>query len=513
MTNHYCFRNVGEALPVLCRDLLEKGQEVESRAGNTKELTFVNIELTHPMEREVLLPSRKASYPAQIAETMWVLAGRNDMQFLSKYLPRAKQFSDDGLVWRAGYGPRLRSAGYSVAHAGLKPTDPLWNVVDLLRRDPETRQAVIGIWSNNLDSGVKSLDIPCNNWLHFLARDGKLNLHVATRSNDLIWGWSGINQFEWSALLQLVAELTGLDVGSLHFSISSLHLYERHYEKASKIGADRPQPRESLPVLFGVHSETTRAELAKAFDLWFRLEGESGQARRGASLLGVWQDAIQLSRGNNVFLDERETFPAYVLQALTGSPLKKGQQLGRVGFVTPLLYAQRPGEDHAQNAFRSEVINLHAEKDAAYGNSWCKRGEMLSILPNIARKVDRLEGGAETGDETQLDTAIDLFVYMVKYDLWKAYDRKPGENLKLSEVESALWKGELLGPGEHTSDRELVRHCVRQFEATIRLVEHDPTDPRARVFITALCGYAAQLAYTRWLAHQDGTPNTEAVNQ
>ena len=520
MTNHYCFRNVDEALPVLCRDLLEKGEEVESRAGSTKELTFVNIELTHPMEREVLLPSRKASYPAQIAETMWVLAGRNDMGFLSKYLPRATEFSDDGLVWRAGYGARLRNAGVRInddiydPRFALESVDPLWNVVDLLRRDPKTRQAVIGIWSNNLDSGVKSLDIPCNNWLHFLARDGKLNLHVATRSNDLIWGWSGINQFEWSALLQLVAELTGLDVGSLHFSISSLHLYERHYEKASKIGADRPQPRKSRPVPFGVHSETTRAELAKSFDLWFKSEGESVQAGRAPGLLGVWQGVVQLSRGNDVCLEKGETFPPYAIQALNESPLKKGQQLGLVGGVTPLLYIQRPGEDrHAQSAFRSEVINLHAEKDAAYGNSWCKRGEMLSILPNIARKVDRLEGGAETGDETQLDTAIDLFVYTVKYDLWKAYDRKPGENLKLSEVENSLWKGELLGLGEHTSDQELVRHCVRQFEATIRLVEHDPTDPQARVFITALCGYAAQLAYTRWLAHQDDTPNTEAVNQ
>ena len=520
MTNHYCFRNVDEALPVLCRDLLEKGQEVESRAGNTKELTFVNIELTHPMEREVLLPSRKASYPAQIAETMWVLAGRNDMGFMSKYLPRATEFSDDGLVWRAGYGTRLRDAGIRINDGiydprfALESVDPLWNVVELLRRDPETRQAVISIWSNNLDSGVQSLDIPCNNWLHFLARDGKLNLHVATRSNDLIWGWSGINQFEWSSLLQLVAELTGLDVGSLHFSISSLHLYERHYEKAAKIGSDRPPLRYGMPVKFGVHSETTRWELEYFFDLWFKFEGAKGpEMRRGASLLGVWQDVVHLSRGENVFLGEGETFPSYAIQALNESPRKKGRLFGLV--LTTTLRKPGPSRKnhYMQNAFRSEVINLHAEKDAAYGNSWCKRGEMLSILPNIARKVDRLEGGAKTGDETQLDTAIDLFVYTVKYDLWKAYDRKPGENLKLSEVENSLRKGELLGLGEHTSDKELVRHCVRQFEATIRLVEHDPTDPQARVFITALCGYAAQLAYTRWLAHQDDTPNTEAVNQ
>ena len=510
--NHYCFRNVDEALPVLCRDLLEKGQEVESRAGNTKELTFVNIELTHPMEREVLLPSRKASYPAQIAETMWVLAGRNDMGFLSKYLPRATEFSDDGLVWRAGYGTRLRNAGVRInddiydPRFALESVDPLWNVVDLLRRDPKTRQAVIGIWSNNLDSGVKSLDIPCNNWLHFLARDGKLNLHVATRSNDLIWGWSGINQFEWSALLQLVAELTGLDVGSLHFSISSLHLYERHYEKASKIGADRPQPRKSRPVPFGVHSETTRAELAKFFDLWFRFEGGSAQVSRSASLLGVWQDAIQLSHGNNVFLCEGETFPAYVLQALTGSPLKKGQQLGRVVFVTPLLNIQRPGEDHhAQNAFQSEVIKLHRDKDAAYGDSWCKRGEKFSILPNIARKVDRLSSGKDTDDETQLDTAIDLYVYLAKYSCWLE-GRSPSP---IEDVEKLIRSDrKLLIPAVEVP--QAVKRVELKFEHILGRVEQSPkSDYPASV--ARLRTLAGNLAYTRWC--QQGSVNTEAVNQ
>ena len=508
MTNHYCFRNVDEALPVLCRDLLEKGQEVKSRAGNTKELTFVNIELTHPMEREVLLPSRKASYPAQIAETMWVLAGRSDMQFLSKYLPRAKEFSDDGLVWRAGYGPRLRSAGIRINTDGYKYVDPLWSVVELLRRDPETRQAVISIWSNHLDSGVQSLDIPCNNWLHFLARDGYLNLHVATRSNDVIWGWSGINQFEWSALLQLVAELTGLEVGSLHFAISSLHLYERHWEKAAKIGADRPQPRESLPVLFGVHSETTQAELKKAFDLWFRFEGGSAQVSRSASLLGVWQDAIQLSHGNNVSLGEGETFPAYVLQALTGSPLKKGQQLGRVGtalLLSPSNIRQRTSTKTYDHRFDEEVIALHRDKDAAYGDSWCKRGEMFSILPNIARKVDRLSSGKDTDDETQLDTAIDLYVYLAKYSCWLE-GRSPSP---IEDVEKLIRSDQkLLIPAAEVP--QAVAGLENRFGRILERVEQSPkSDYPASV--ARLRTLAGNLAYTRWC--QQGSVNTEQANQ
>lgn len=65
------------------------------------------------------------------------------------------------------------------------------------------------------------------------------------------------------------------------------------------------------------------------------------------------------------------------------------------------------------------IIVLHRRKDAAYGNAWKKRGEVIGVMANVARKADRLEnlasGAPDTPDESNLDTAIDLFVYAVKY--------------------------------------------------------------------------------------------------
>lgn len=67
---------------------------------------------------------------------------------------------------------------------------------------------------------------------------------------------------------------------------------------------------------------------------------------------------------------------------------------------------------------------LHRAKDAAYRNSWKKRGEVMSIIANIARKVDRLEniasGAPATSDESILDTAVDLLVYTLKYQTYLA---------------------------------------------------------------------------------------------
>jgi hypothetical protein len=75
--------------------------------------------------------------------------------------------------------------------------------------------------------------------------------------------------------------------------------------------------------------------------------------------------------------------------------------------------------------FRTTIAALHRSKDAAYGDSWKRRGEQISIMANIARKVDRLgvlaaTGEAATTDENAIDTAVDLLVYAMKYQTYLA---------------------------------------------------------------------------------------------
>lgn len=76
------------------------------------------------------------------------------------------------------------------------------------------------------------------------------------------------------------------------------------------------------------------------------------------------------------------------------------------------------------NELKDAIRRLHRLKDAAYHDAWKKRGEVMSIMANIARKVDRLEyvtGGAPaTPDESLLDTAVDLLVYSLKYQTFLA---------------------------------------------------------------------------------------------
>jgi len=408
-------RNADQALEAASSQILAHGDEVGSRVGRTKEALHSRIVLEKPREREILNPKRKANIAAQIAETMWVLAGRNDVEWLERYLPRAPEFSDDGEIWRGGYGPRIREFGTGTIVEDYGATvDQLGHVVELLKKDPGTRRAVINIYDPLVDT-QEGKDIPCNNWLSFISRDGYLDLSVAIRSNDLIWGWSGINQFEWSVLQEVVAWYTGMKVGQLSFTQTSLHIYEKHWLKAEEIVAAG---------LYTTHSQTGSVLFEPGsrdfgdFDglvaAWFRVEEiiRNGPWTSAASgeidafpepLLQSWLRIIQWWWSGN---------PDY-LAVLDGSSLGMAAKVG----MQPNRHVTSPSGTPKPSDFATFVTNLHNEKHAAYGDSWKRRGERVAIQANIARKVDRL-GGGETRDETSADTAIDLLVYLAKYRTW-----------------------------------------------------------------------------------------------
>ena len=256
------YRNSTHAFVGLLSKLQSNGREIDVRGSKTIELQSELIELTNPRERCIILPGRRNNIFASIAETMWVLSGRNDMEFLSSYLRRAKEFSDDGQTWRAGYGPRLRN---------WNGVDQLAQVRRILEADPNSRRAVISLLDPDRDF-VESKDVPCNNWLHFLNRDGRLHLNVAARSTDIVWGFSGINAFEWSVLQEIMAYWLGLDVGNFKFFTSSLHIYERHYGLIPEV-LDSFKGRSMYDEPRQISSfATTWADFDRSLNEWFKLE-------------------------------------------------------------------------------------------------------------------------------------------------------------------------------------------------------------------------------------------------
>ncbi|MFL1664668.1 thymidylate synthase [Bacillus cereus] len=218
-------KNETFALINVLQKIDKNGSKIITRGFEQKEV-LSNLEIIEkPDERVIVLKHRNNNIFALIAETLWVLGGRDDLDFLQHYLPRAAEFSDDGKVWRAAYGPRLRN-WYGV--------DQFKEVARLINQDENTKRAAMIIYDPAKDY-IETKDVPCNNWLHFMARDGKLNLNVSVRANDAIWGFGGINMFEWSFLHEMMSFWTNKEVGKLSWFTGTIHVYSRHYQTASKI--------------------------------------------------------------------------------------------------------------------------------------------------------------------------------------------------------------------------------------------------------------------------------------
>ena len=114
-------------------------------------------------------------------------------------------------------------------------------VVDLLNKDPYSRQAFVGIWSpyHDLEKTVGQgpcSRVPCTIGYHFFLRDApegsdkKFNLEMVyiMRSLNISWNlwndlWLVTNLFDWM-VKQL--DLSGLSVGngSICFQVGSLHI-------------------------------------------------------------------------------------------------------------------------------------------------------------------------------------------------------------------------------------------------------------------------------------------------
>lgn len=214
-------RNVNDALPQGVEYLLRTGLEVIVRGQKTLESPVpVCTRYERPRERVLFDPIRDANPFFHFFESLWILAGRNDVEYLEQFNSKIHQFSDNGLTFHGAYGHRLRFP-YTPTQ---NHTDQLREVVERLKKDPTTRQAVMQIWMP-YDLVAVTKDPPCNLTVHFLARGGYLNMTVFCRSNDIVWGAYGANVVQFSVIQEFVASACGLQVGIYNQISDSYHGY------------------------------------------------------------------------------------------------------------------------------------------------------------------------------------------------------------------------------------------------------------------------------------------------
>jgi len=211
--------NVNTAFSSGLHWLRVSGSKETSRVGDVLvSPTPVCTTYKNPDQRVLFSPLRDANPFFHFMEGLWMLAGRQDLDFVKHFNKGMERYSDDGHTLNGAYGWRWRNTfGY----------DQLYEVVELLRREPNTRRAVLTMWDayDDLMNGGEYLDVPCNTHIYFDCRGGKLNMTVCCRSNDAIWGAYGANAVHMSMMMEVVAAGVGAPMGDYRQISNNFHAY------------------------------------------------------------------------------------------------------------------------------------------------------------------------------------------------------------------------------------------------------------------------------------------------
>lgn len=215
-------RNVNHAYVKGSQLLNSIGVKLDSRNGPVLEAPEpVSTIYMAPKERILWDEQRDANPFFHFFESLWMLAGRNDVAFPTQFVKRAGDYSDNGITLHSAYGYRWLGQW----------SDQLTTIVDMLRRDPLSRRCVLQMWHSELDLGTSSKDLPCNVMAHFQVRGGSLLMTVFNRSNDMIWGAYGANVVQFSMLQQYLAERIGVGVGPYTQVSNNFHGYVGEWQK------------------------------------------------------------------------------------------------------------------------------------------------------------------------------------------------------------------------------------------------------------------------------------------
>jgi thymidylate synthase len=248
----YQFENANQALIGMSMEIVRWGLWRDVRGYRCLEIPHpVMIEISNPTDRYINIPERKWSKYLPFVESLWIALGLNDLDVLpGRYFKNLYDYSDDGRTWRGGYGPRIRA--FSGIASDYNVTDPAYRhimsgfvtvvdqlryVIESLERDINTRQAIITIGDPAKDDFDEhqtlkvTKDYPCSRVIQFMMVNDRLNCTVYIRSNDILYGMSAVNIFNFTWMQEYVANIIGVPIGKYYHIANNLHVYEKHYEK------------------------------------------------------------------------------------------------------------------------------------------------------------------------------------------------------------------------------------------------------------------------------------------
>jgi thymidylate synthase len=148
-----------------------------------------------------------------------------DLNWLSQHTKIWNAFADEEGQASSSYGHRWKN------HFGR---DQVQGVIDILTKEPGSRQAVIITWdpsSDGLDS-ERQKNVPCIPMVQFTVFRNQLNLCLTWRSQDVYLG-QPFDIIGFALLQILMADKLDMEIGYIHYTINHAHLYENQLVNSS----------------------------------------------------------------------------------------------------------------------------------------------------------------------------------------------------------------------------------------------------------------------------------------
>lgn len=227
----------------LLKRILSEGREVENRTGiNTVKVPSHHFQLD--VGREFPILTTKQLFIRQaVLEMLWIYqAQSNDVRWLKE---RNVNIWDEWEIDEEGYWNAVQmlpdESGKLVKTEVHKYFGPQWahtigtaygwivkkfgltqQLIEKLRHSRSDRRMVVSLWQNDyLETAVLPSCVWSSEWD---VTDGKLNAWVHQRSCDVPLGLP-FNVTQYAVLLRMLAQVSGLEAGTLDWSIKDAHIY------------------------------------------------------------------------------------------------------------------------------------------------------------------------------------------------------------------------------------------------------------------------------------------------
>ena len=209
----------------LMREVLEKGVQKADRTGTGTISIFGHQMRFNLAEGFPMVTTKKLHLKSIILELLWFLKGSTDNNWLKE---RGVSIWNEWAAPDGDLGPIYGYQWRSWPAPGGKYIDQIAEVVDTLKKNPDSRRIIVSAW--NVADIPRMALAPCHAFFQFYVADGKLSCQLYQRSADIFLGVP-FNIASYALLTHMMAQQCNLEVGDFVWTGGDCHLYSNHLEQ------------------------------------------------------------------------------------------------------------------------------------------------------------------------------------------------------------------------------------------------------------------------------------------